>query len=159
MVAPAPLEKGLLNTRTPMANFKLGWCDFCQEDYNGEPQCLKVCPTEALKLPPDATPETVIIGKAYIVEDWCLGWQLKGCRICVDECPYEALEVDSYDRAIVIYDKCNGCGLCENVCVSMIHTSLTPHADDRAITIKPVEIVEKLLEGHLDEGSRGGERS
>ncbi len=107
VIAPAPLEQGLLSTRTPLLNFKLGWCDYCQEAFDGEPQCVRVCPTEALKLPEDATPENVILGKAYIVEDWCLGWQLKSCRVCYDQCPYEAIELDSYNRPSVIYDHCN----------------------------------------------------
>jgi len=157
VVVTAALAKGVINARTPTANFKLGWCDFCQEHYGGEPQCVKVCPTEALRLMPGATPETVIIGKAYIVEGWCLGWQLKRCRVCVDACPYEALDVDGNGRPFVVYDKCNGCGLCENVCVSMMNTSITLNASDRAITVKTVEAVNGLLGTRTGGGAGGGE--
>jgi ferredoxin-type protein NapG len=144
-VVPARLEKGLLVTRTPTFDFKKGWCDYCQEAYEGVPQCVEVCPTAALTLPADATPETVILGCAYIVKDWCLGWQLRGCRKCFDECPYEAIELDEYDRPVIIADVCNGCGLCELVCISMMGGSLNQGATDRAVTIKPSQTVERLL--------------
>jgi ferredoxin-type protein NapG len=144
-IIPAKLEKGLINARTPTFDFKQGWCDYCAEANNGVPLCVEVCPTEALKLPVGATPETVILGKAYIVREWCLGWQLKGCRKCYDECPYEAMELDEYARPSVIGDVCNGCGKCELVCISMMSASITSGATDRAITVKPTETVEKLL--------------
>jgi len=152
VIVPAPLEKGLLNVFTPTLNFKLGWCDYCQESHEGVPQCVKVCPTEALKLPQDATVETVIIGKAYLVKEWCLAWHLKNCRVCVDECPYEAIEFDKNGVPVVLYDKCNGCGLCEKVCISMQSSRNVAHATDRAITVKPVEVVDRLLAEALEGG-------
>lgn len=145
VIRPAHLEDGLINMRTPTLNFKLGICDYCQESFDGVPQCVRVCPTEALRLPADATPESVIIGKAIIKEEWCLGWQLKGCRKCYDACPYEAIELDENARPLVILDNCNGCGICENVCVSMKNAALVTGATDRAILVKPAEIVDRLL--------------
>ena len=145
VIVPAQLEKGLLNVYTPTLNFKLGWCDYCQESHDGVPQCVEVCPTEALALPYDATAETVIIGKAYIVKEWCLAWHLKNCRVCVDACPYEAIIFDDSGFPVVLYDKCNGCGLCENVCISMQSSRNVAHAKDRAITIKPTDVVDRLL--------------
>ena len=150
---PTSIEQGLLNARTPTFDFKKGWCDYCAEAYEGIPQCVAVCPTEALRLPADATPETVILGKAFIVEEWCLGWQLRGCRRCLDECPYEAIELDAYDRPVVIAEKCNGCGKCELVCISMMGGSLYRGATDRAITIKPAETVEQLLKEQTGGGA------
>ncbi|NTU89374.1 MAG: 4Fe-4S dicluster domain-containing protein [Actinobacteria bacterium] len=138
-LSPAHLEDGLLNMRSPKMDFRQGWCDYCTENHDGVPQCVKVCPTEALKLPEGAMPETVIIGKAEIKKEWCLGWLLMGCQECVRACPYEALEVDEYKRPVVIEDKCNGCGACEYVCVSLEKGSYISGATDRAITVHPIE--------------------
>ncbi|MCL1797677.1 MAG: 4Fe-4S dicluster domain-containing protein [Eggerthellaceae bacterium] len=154
VLVPAPLEKGLLNARTPTFNFKLGWCDYCKESHAGVPQCAKVCPTEALKLPEGAKPENVIMGKAYIVKEWCLAWRLKNCRICVDECPYDAIEFNNDGFPVVLLDKCNGCGLCENVCISMISTKIVNNATDRAITVKPTMTVDYLLAKESRSGGR-----
>ena len=62
-------ESGILEMRTPTLDFSNGWCDFCEEENSGIPLCVKSCPTQALKLPADATAETTIIGKAVLHYD------------------------------------------------------------------------------------------
>ena len=146
VIVPAHMEDGFINVRTPTMDFKKGWCDYCAETNDGKPLCVEVCPTAALQPVPEAKPEEVIIGKAVINRDWCLGWLLKGCQRCFDVCPYEAIEMEyleglgnynrsDYQRPLVIEDKCNGCGLCELECPSMQNVSLVEGATDRAITI------------------------
>ena len=103
---------------------------------------MSACPTEALKLPADATAENTIIGKAVIREDWCLAYKLTGCRFCYDACPYEAMELDKDNRPIVLEDKCNGCGACESVCVSLQNGSIAEGATARAIVVRPLDEVE-----------------
>jgi len=137
-IMPSKTEDGFVNARTPKMNFKLGWCDFCAEAYKGVPQCVKVCPSQALKLPDGATATSIKIGVAVIDKDSCLGWLLKGCRTCVDNCPYDALTLDENNRPVVVENKCNGCGLCEYVCVSLKNASITGRSKDRAIIIKPL---------------------
>jgi ferredoxin len=40
-----------------------------------------------------------------------------GCGICVDECPTEALELDSEDISTLAHpENCDGCATCEDVC-------------------------------------------
>lgn len=40
-----------------------------------------------------------------------------GCGICVDECPTEALDLDSEDIATLAHpENCDGCATCEDVC-------------------------------------------
>ncbi len=138
-IGTAHIEDGLLNVRTPKMAYSYGWCDFCEEANAGVPLCESACPTTALLLPEDARPETVIIGKAVINRSWCLGWQLMGCRICVDACPYQAIELDGDKRPMVKEDLCNGCGACENVCVSMENGSVNGEESGRAIVVEPLE--------------------
>jgi ferredoxin-type protein NapG len=135
-LTPTTIEKGILGTRMPTVNFSAGWCDFCEEEYDGVPHCVECCPTEALRLSADATAETTIIGKAVLIKDWCLAWsKYNGCRFCYDACPYEAIELDSNKRPVLVQDKCNGCGACENACVSLQEGSIAEGATSRAIIV------------------------
>lgn len=139
---PAHVESGILAARTPTTDFDIGWCDFCEESHGGEPQCVRCCPTQALKLDEDATPETTIIGKAVLIKDWCLAWaRFNGCRFCYDECPYEAIMLDEHDRPVIVLDNCNGCGACQNACVSLQEGSIAEGATSRAMIVVPEDRV------------------
>lgn len=142
VIAPSHLENGVLGMRTPTFNFNNNYCTFCADENNGVPLCEQACPTEALKLPEGATAESTIIGKAVINTDWCLAYKLIGCRFCYDACPYDAMELDENNRPVVITDKCNGCGACESVCVSLQNGSISTGATARAIVVHPLEDVE-----------------
>lgn len=142
VIVPAHIEDGLLGMRSPALNFDEGYCDFCLEENGGNPLCVFVCPTEALKLPVDATPRNVLIGLAVIDEKTCLAYRDTGCRYCYDACPYEAIgltEGEKNQRPYVIADRCNGCGACESVCVSLKAGAIVAGATERAIVVKPLE--------------------
>ena len=139
VIVPSHLEDGLLQMRTPTVDFSSSWCDFCAESNDGRPLCVECCPTGALSLPETAEAETTIIGVAEITADWCLAYRLIGCKFCYDACPYEAIELDGEGRPSVIADRCNGCGACESVCVSLSSGSISAGATDRAIVIKPID--------------------
>jgi ferredoxin-type protein NapG len=139
VIVPAHIEKGIVTMRTPTFDFSRSYCDWCQESNEGQPLCVRTCPTRALELPAGATPENTILGEAVINEDWCLAYRLIGCRFCYDACPYEAMDIDSLGRPFVIKEKCNGCGACESVCVSLKNASITLGATDRAIVVRPLD--------------------
>ena len=138
VIAPTHIEAGFLNMRTPTMRFANDYCDWCKEDNDGVPKCVEVCPTGALALPEGATPENTILGIAEINTSWCLAYRFKGCKFCFDACPYEAIYLDDNRMPHVIPDRCNGCGLCYTVCVSMQDASLVEGMSDRAIVVKPV---------------------
>jgi 2-oxoglutarate ferredoxin oxidoreductase subunit delta len=49
---------------------------------------------------------------------WC-----KGCGICIELCPKEALTKDAKEKAVWQYpEKCNRCGLCELRCPDLAIT-------------------------------------
>ena len=111
--------------RTPVMNFRLGYCDFCG-------QCGEVCPTEALR-PFDK--KNVRIGLAEIT-DRCIAWNSGGCTICVEQCPWQAIIFDGQRRPVIDAAKCNGCGLCENVCPALVLRSYLG-GTIRGIVIRP----------------------
>lgn len=137
VIAPAHIEDGVVNMRTPVMNFDAAWCDWCAEANGGVPLCVECCPTEALALPAGAVEETTVLGVAVIKEDWCLAYRLTGCRFCYDACEFEAIELDSESRPSVVADRCNGCGACESVCVSLRNGSISSGATSRAIIVVP----------------------
>lgn len=137
VIAPSHIEGGILQMRTPVMNFNESYCDFCAEGNGGVPLCVECCPTNALSLPEGASPQNTIMGKAVIKREWCLAYNLIGCKFCYDACPYGAMGLDSEGRPYVIKDKCNGCGACESVCVSLQNGSIASGADSRAIVVVP----------------------
>lgn len=145
VIVPAHIEDGLLGMRSPALDFDANFCDYCADENGGEPLCVKVCPTEALQLPPGATAETTLLGVAVIDESQCLAFRDTGCRYCYDACPYEAIELtgeSSNPRVAVLPEKCNGCGACESVCVSLQNGSISEGATARAIVVHPLDEVE-----------------
>lgn len=136
-IAPAHIEDGLVNMRTPVMSYNDSYCDWCAQTNNGVPKCVEACPTEALALPEGATKENTILGVASINPDWCLAYKLIGCKFCYDACPYDAIEMDEQMRPTVIEERCNGCGACEAACVSLKNGSISSGATSRAIVVVP----------------------
>lgn len=133
-IAPAHLEDGILNARTPRMDFKRGWCDFCANEPDG-PRCVAVCPTHALSCP---DPASTVIGKAVLNRTWCLAAKGMGCHECVDACNYNALALGADHVPVVDAGACNGCGACENACISLSAGSISTGATNRAIVVVPV---------------------
>ena len=120
--------ESFITSRTPVLNFHLGYCNFCGK-------CADVCPTGALLTFDE---KSVRIGFAEITSR-CIAWNYGGCNICVEQCPYQAIVFDVQGRPVVDAAKCNGCGVCENVCPALILRSYYGGAV-RGIVVRPRRI-------------------
>ena len=134
-VAPAGVEEGFLNLRTPTMDFHAGYCDFCEERNDGRPLCVESCPTTALRVDALAKREDVVMGEPLLMTDWCLAYRMTRCRSCHDACELDAITLDDAVRPHLVLDKCNGCGACENVCPSMTAGTPVAGATHRAIIV------------------------
>jgi ferredoxin-type protein NapG len=102
------LTETVLGAGSPQLDFEAGYCDLCMK-------CIEVCPTGALR-PIDK--DTARLGVAEVDRESCVAWIWRGCTKCYEECPLDAIVLDDYQRPAVDAAKCNGCGLCEYVCIS-----------------------------------------
>lgn len=127
VIGVAPIEDGFSDARTPIMKFHLGYCDFCNK-------CVEVCPTQALE-PFDK--QTVKIGIATLT-DTCIALNYGECRLCFEACEYKAISLDAQKRPMIDADKCNGCGVCEKICPSLVLRSYAG-GKMRGIEVRPIE--------------------
>lgn len=151
VIAPAHVEDGIVGVRTPVMNFSENFCDFCNEKNGGSPLCVRECPTGALALPEGATAQSTIIGLAVIDERSCLAYRDTGCRYCHDACTKTGMNAiyleagESYGaHPKVDAGKCNGCGACESVCVSLQSASVASGTAQVAIVVRPISCTEGM---------------
>lgn len=119
ILEPMGIEGGLIQMRTPQLHYSRNYepCIFCDE-------CWHVCPTEAIGPVDPYAPLEGRIGVAIIHTSQCLAYLNAGaCGICVEACPYEALDLDVQQRPLVKSDYCNGCGECVKICPAASLTS------------------------------------
>jgi MauM/NapG family ferredoxin protein len=100
-----------INMGTPFIEPRKIPCYLCMK-------CPDVCPTGALEQLPKK--EDVKMGTAQINPDTCLAYNHIVCRACYERCPIyrEAIILKDEIYPEVIEDKCTGCGICENVCLT-----------------------------------------
>ena len=113
VIGVGTLEEGLVNMRTPVMEFRLGYCDEC----GGEYLCEQVCPAGAIVA---FNPAVEKLGIAVVDPGTCLTYGVSGaCSAnCVPACPVDALRINEEGRLVVDTDPCWGCGACEYYCVS-----------------------------------------
>lgn len=55
---------------------------------------------------------------AVVLHERCLAWGGGGCRMCATVCPEQAVIFVDEKPAVNVY-RCNGCGICEEVCATV----------------------------------------
>ena len=108
VVGVAHVEDGLLQARTPVLDFHKGYCDFC-----GKCQ-----------------------GVAVVQKDRCIAY-FEGCVECEKACPYEAIALDDVGHPVIDAAKCNGCGVCENVCPALVYRSFAGGSRRGVVVVAP----------------------
>ena len=102
---------------TPVIVAKVSACRLC----SGFP-CITACKTGALK--PVASIRDVKMGTAVMDKKRCPDHaeeKISACKHCYRQCPLkdEAIYLDEEDRPFLRPDKCVGCGICENICLTV----------------------------------------
>ena len=82
-------------------------------------RCRSACPTGALG---SFDPQRDKLGVAVVQKDRCIAY-FEGCVECEKACPYEAIALDDVGHPVIDAAKCNGCGVCENVCPALVYRS------------------------------------
>ncbi len=86
-------------------------------------KCTQACPSGALQPVADDEGETILkhvkMGTAVVDTNICNSYNGYTCGVCVRACPFSgvALKAETWERPVVMEDKCVGCGLCEQSCI------------------------------------------
>ena len=126
VIGVAEVGDGFLRARTPKLNFHRGSCDFCGD-------CQRVCPTGAIGA---FDPEADKMGMAVVQKDRCIAY-FEGCVECEKACPYEAIALDDVGHPVIDAAKCNGCGVCENVCPALVYRSFAGGSRRGVVVVAP----------------------
>ena len=126
VIGVAEVGDGFLRARTPKLNFHRGSCDFCGD-------CQRVCPTGAIGA---FDPEADKLGVAVVQKDRCVAYY-QGCVECQKACPFEAIALDGDGHPVVDADRCNGCGVCEDVCPALVYRSFSGGTRRGIVVVSP----------------------
>lgn len=126
VVAVGHVEDGFLQARTPVLDFRKGYCDFCG-------LCQRACPTGALGA---FDPARDKLGVAVVQKDRCIAYY-QGCVVCVDACPYEAISLDEASHPVIDATACNGCGACEKACPALVYRSFAGGTRRGIVVVAP----------------------
>ena len=120
---PLLLEDGFASLWTPAVTPSVGGCE---DNCNN---CSEACPTGAI---PEFGPSrkekwALKMGSVVFESQRCISYRadaVKPCLKCVEACPNKAIVVDETAHPnrpiLIVFDRCIGCGACENACLEMV---------------------------------------
>ena len=124
VIAPAHLEDGVLNMRTPHVRLLGQLVRLVRRRARRHPVVRERLPHRSAQAARRRHGREHHHRQSRYQHGLVLGVQADRMPVCYDACPYEAMELDENNRPVVIEDKCNGCGACESVCVSLQNGSI-----------------------------------
>ena len=101
--------------------------------YCFDAPCQTACPTGALG---SFDPQRDKLGVAVVQKDRCIAY-FEGCVECEKACPYEAIALDDVGHPVIDAAKCNGCGVCENVCPALVYRSFAGGSRRGVVVVAP----------------------
>ena len=81
-------------------------------------------------------PQRDKLGVAVVQKDRCIAY-FEGCVECEKACPYEAIALDDVGHPVIDAAKCNGCGVCENVCPALVYRSFAGGSRRGVVVLAP----------------------
>lgn len=81
-------------------------------------------------------PQRDKLGVAVVQKDRCIAY-FEGCVECEKACPYEAIALDDVGHPVIDAAKCNGCGVCENVCPALVYRSFAGGSRRGVVVVAP----------------------
>jgi ferredoxin len=104
-IVPAHWGDGFRNLGTPVLIARK--CIRCME-------CIRICPTGALKKIPKAE---AVIGSIALVREVCLAWrQVRRCENCFRACAMKAVSLQDRRYPVIDPARCDACGVCIRRC-------------------------------------------
>ena len=112
-IRKVPTEGGLA-AGTPYLDPTIQACVACPDM-----PCARICPTEALTLPPEGW-TGYRLASLELVPERCVTFAGTPCRACADACPVgeAALAMDEEGRPVLKAEGCVGCGVCVRACIT-----------------------------------------
>jgi ferredoxin len=115
VIKPSLLQYGPAGIFQPVMDYDSSFCNYeCCE-------CLKVCPTGAMKEYPLESKKLIQIGQANLIRENCIVYaRSEHCGICAEYCPTGAVYLVPYEKGlpapVTDGEICIGCGACEFAC-------------------------------------------
>lgn len=122
-----PIPQGARHGRagTPTLHMRKAACMLCMSEEGDHLKCTTACPSGALQ-PVSKNwsdiQEKVRIGVAELDLDLCYSYNNWSCGACYRACPLagEAMTVGMWERPTVHAEACVGCGMCEDICRTVV---------------------------------------
>ncbi len=127
IIFPLTAKNGADVMNTPALDLLNKGCRLC-EDW----PCVEACETKALKIPvnddvndktgsevelTEFTPQPKL-AKVTIDSESCLPYQGPECGVCASACTVEGALEWQMERPSINHEKCTGCAMCREVCIT-----------------------------------------
>lgn len=147
VLQPSVLQYGLEGLLQPRMDYLTNYCNYeCVE-------CMKVCPTDALKELVIEDKKLTQLGKSKFIKENCIvETEKKECGACSERCPTKAVRMIPYENNLHIpeikNEYCIGCGACEFACPTKPYKAIYVEGNPKHLRADkpPDEILEQKID-------------